>query len=150
MGRTNLGRVILGGLVAGIVLNIGEWILNGVLIKDQWDAAMTDLGKPVTSGSDIAVYVILTFVLGIVLVWLYAAMRPRYGPGPKTAILAGFVGWILADLFFWVSNWVSGVFPGGMITTMVIWEFFELPIGTLVGAWLYKEEDARAASPAMP
>ncbi len=28
MGNINFGRVLLGGLVAGIVLNIGEYILN--------------------------------------------------------------------------------------------------------------------------
>ena len=28
----NYGRVILGGLVAGLVLNIGEFVLNGVIL----------------------------------------------------------------------------------------------------------------------
>ena len=28
----NYGRVILGGLVAGLVLNIGEFLLNGVIL----------------------------------------------------------------------------------------------------------------------
>lgn len=33
------------------------------------------------TGSAIAINVIATFVVGILLVWLYAAMRPRFAPG---------------------------------------------------------------------
>lgn len=32
MGKINLGRVLLGGLVAGVVYNIGEAVLNMVVI----------------------------------------------------------------------------------------------------------------------
>ena len=31
MSRINLGRVVIGGLLAGLIINIGEFILNGVL-----------------------------------------------------------------------------------------------------------------------
>ena len=34
--KINFGRVLLGGLVAGFILNVGEWVLNGiVLAKDM-------------------------------------------------------------------------------------------------------------------
>jgi hypothetical protein len=29
------------------------------------------------------------FLIGIFAIWLYAAIRPRHGPGPKTAVCAG-------------------------------------------------------------
>jgi hypothetical protein len=35
MGNINIGRVILGGLVAGLVLNVGEFLLNGIVLADQ-------------------------------------------------------------------------------------------------------------------
>jgi hypothetical protein len=31
MGKTNVARVLLGGLLAGLVLNIFEYVLNGVV-----------------------------------------------------------------------------------------------------------------------
>ena len=34
-----------------------------------------------------------------VTVWLYAAIRPRFGPGPKTAICAGLIVWGLSYLY---------------------------------------------------
>jgi hypothetical protein len=45
MGKINLGRVILGGIVAGIVIDIFEGVLNGVVLEKQWADAMTALGK---------------------------------------------------------------------------------------------------------
>ena len=30
MGNINLGRVVLGGLLAGLVLNVGEFLLKGI------------------------------------------------------------------------------------------------------------------------
>jgi hypothetical protein len=31
------------------------------------------------------------------IMWLYAAIRPRYGPGPKTAAVAGFALWFIGS-----------------------------------------------------
>src|SRR2546422_7826803 len=70
MGKINLGSVVLGGLVAGVVLNIVDYLVFAVVLK-----------LPVTSGQLIW-FVILDFVYGIGLVWVYAAVRPRFNPGP--------------------------------------------------------------------
>jgi hypothetical protein len=61
-------------------------------------AAPTLAGRGAT-GMAIATEVVSSFVVGFLLVWLYAAMRPRFGPGPKTAILAAVVVWICGFLF---------------------------------------------------
>lgn len=44
MSGINIGRVVLGGLLAGLVLNIGESILNVPILGAQMDAAMESLG----------------------------------------------------------------------------------------------------------
>jgi hypothetical protein len=41
-------------------------------------------------------FVLWGFLVGIFAVWLYAAIRPRYGDGPKTALCAGAVVWVWA------------------------------------------------------
>ena len=46
MAHTNRVRVILGGLLAGVVINIVEYITNGVVLKQAWGEAMKALGKP--------------------------------------------------------------------------------------------------------
>ena len=81
MGRINLGRVVIGGLLAGLLINIGEFILNGVLLAEDMSAAMAALNKPPIDNSMIVWFVLLAFGVGFMAVWLYAAIRPRFGPG---------------------------------------------------------------------
>jgi hypothetical protein len=120
-------------------MSASEYVLNDIVLGDDWAAVQERFGTT-EAGSDIAIYVIGTFVLGIVLVWLYAAMRPRFGAGVKTAVTAGFVGWLLVYGMWWWFNLASEMLPRSLVTTSAIWGFFELAIATSVGAWLYKED----------
>lgn len=139
MGKINLGRVILGGLLAGIVVNIGEFILNEPILGEQWAAAMASLNRPPIGGSAIAWFIVMGFVLGIVLVWLYAAIRPRFGAGPKTAIIAGLAVWFFAWLWGFSSTAVMGLLPDRLVAITIVWGLVEVCIASLAGAWLYKE-----------
>lgn len=38
MGRINMGRVVVGGLLAGLLINVSEGILNGVLFAEENNA----------------------------------------------------------------------------------------------------------------
>src|ERR1051325_2826717 len=90
MGKINWGRVVVGGLLAGVVLNIVDFVYFGVLMKQDIAAAMQALGKqPGAMDSLVPLFVALDFVYGIGLLWVYAAIRPRFGAGPKTAVIAG-------------------------------------------------------------
>src|SRR5712691_5631989 len=39
MGKINWNRVILGGLVAGVIINIFEFVLNGLILAKDMEAA---------------------------------------------------------------------------------------------------------------
>jgi hypothetical protein len=87
------------------------------------------------------ILVAITFALGILAVWTYAAIRPRYGAGPKTAICAGLAVWAMSYFYCGVvvyAGWV--IFPPKLVWLPVAWSLVELPVATLAGAWLYKEE----------
>ena len=45
MGRINWGRVFVGGLVAGLIINVFEYVTNGVVLAANWDAPMKALGR---------------------------------------------------------------------------------------------------------
>ena len=146
MAHTNRGRVVLGGLLAGIVINVVEFITNGVVLREAWGKAMQALGKPaeLTAGA-IVVFNIWGFLLGIAAVWLYAAIRPRYGAGPNTAIRAGLVTWAVAVFLANLGNYPLGLFPMRLLVITSVVALFEIVIATLAGAWLYKEEAATEA-----
>lgn len=140
MGKINIGRMMLGGLLAGLVLNVGEFLLNEPILGKEWAAAMEALNRPPISGSAIGWFVVLSFVLGIAIVWLYAAIRPRYGAGPKTAICAGLAVWFFVWLWGFGGSIVMGLYPTKLVVITVVWGLFEVPLAALAGAWLYKEE----------
>ena len=141
MAHTNRGRVILGGLVAGVVINIFEFIANGVVMKEAWGRALQALGKPTEfSVAAIVTFNLWGFLLGIAAVWLYAAIRPRYGPGPNTALRAGVATWGIGVFLSNLAGLPMGLFPARLLVIAIIVALVEIVVGTLAGAWLYKEE----------
>jgi hypothetical protein len=147
MAKTNMARVILGGIVAGIVLNILGYIVDGILLAPQWTAGMTALGKAGDfSINQIVGFNILGFCYGVALVWLYAAMRPRYGAGPKTAVSAGLALWVASTLLPNIGFMgVNGLFPASLTIMTTAAGIVEFVAAALAGAAVYKEgtESAR-------
>src|SRR5437016_11486110 len=139
MTNINGGRVVLGGLLAGLIINISETILNIPVLGEQMDAVMKARNLPVVAGGAIAVFTAGGFVLGVLLVWLYAAIRPRFGAGAKTAILAGLVLWLLAYVWPALGNGLMGFMPMKLLTVAVLWGLAEVIVAALVGGALYKE-----------
>lgn len=146
MGRINIGRVILGGFVAGMVINIGEFILNEPILGSQWTAAMASLNREPVTGASIAWFIAMGFVLGVALTWLYAAIRPRFGVGHKTAILAGIAVWFLAYVWGFGSTWVMGLLPLKLVGITLAWGLIEVCLASIAGAWLYAETEDVSAS----
>jgi hypothetical protein len=142
MGKIDVGRVFLGGLLCGLIINIGEFILNEPIMGEQWASAMEAMNLPVMGGGAVAIFVVMGFILGIITIWLYASIRPRFGPGPKTAICAGLFVWFFVYLYVNAGSLVIGMFPTNLLIISTIWGLFEIPIATVLGAWLYKEAAA--------
>ncbi len=140
MGKVNLSRVIWGGLLAGLILNLGEFTLNEVLLGKQWESVIKTFNLPPADGATISWFILMGFILGIVTIWLYAAIRPRFGAGPKTAIFAGLVVWFLGWAWGFGWTYITGLYPASLTFSTVIWGFFEVPLAALAGAWLYKED----------
>ena len=139
MNKINLTRAILGGLVAGVVLNIGEFLLNDVILGPQMREFFSRLQLPEPGGSFLVVAVLLTFVVGIVIVWIYAAIRPRLGPGVKTAICAGLLGWFFVYIYTGVINGMIFQVPANFMVIGLVWGAVEYTLAAIAGAWLYKE-----------
>ena len=139
MQSINRTRVVLGGLLAGLVINVGEFIFNAWLFAAEMEAALARLNVPPVGGSAIAIFTVLVFALGIATVWLYAAIRPRFGAGVSTALCAGATVWFLAYLYPTIGFMVMGLFPMRLLSIGLVWGLVELLIGAVAGAWLYHE-----------
>jgi len=145
MGKINLGRVVLGGIVAGIVIDIFEGVLNGVILEKQWADTMTALGKSGTiSINQIVAFNVWGLIAGILMVWLYAAMRPRLGAGPKTAMCAGLVIWVTVYALGGAAPVFLHLIPVGLIAIALTVGLVEAMIAGVAGAYFYKESDVVA------
>jgi hypothetical protein len=139
MGRVNVGRVIVGGLLAGLLVNISEFVLNTVVIAQDMATSMTAMNLPPLDNSMILCFVVLAFALGIVTVWLYAAIRPRFGPGVPTAVYAALTVWFLAYAYPSAFLMVMHVFSRKAMAISVVWGLAEIIIAGVAGAWAYTE-----------
>ena len=140
MPRLNWSRALLGGLAAAVVWGILYAPVHPLV------EAHDSLGRPVLPITPFrgatpvmrALIVINGILQGITTVWLYAAIRPRFGPGPKTAAIAGFVVWVLVS---WVHvTWAA--FTATRLTALLLPLAANLPLillAGMAGASLYKE-----------
>jgi hypothetical protein len=144
MGKINLARVFLGGVIAGIVIDVCEGILNGVILKQQWADTFTALGKTADTMSvkQIVAFNLWGLAAGIITVWLYSGLRPRYGAGPRTAILAGLTVWALAFALATAVPVFFHLYPVGLGVTSVALEAVEMILAGLTGGAIYKESAA--------
>jgi hypothetical protein len=147
MGKIEWRRVVLGGLVAGLVLNIVDFLVHGVWLAEDWNAAMQALGRGEMTGAHIALLVVWDFVMGIFLVWLYAAIRPRFGPGPRAAAIAGFAAWFLIGLMNSIAQAPMELYPMRLTAISVVVGLAAFVLATVAGAYFYREDGGQAAAP---
>src|SRR5690242_6496091 len=141
MARINLRRVAIGGLIAGVVLGGIDLVMFGMVLKAPMAVALQALPKPRMIDLQVPWYLLLDCVAGIGLVWLYAAIRPRFGAGPRTAVKVGAVGWFFASLLPTLVQWPMNLMPLKLtiITTGVT--LVQWPLAAMTGARLYTEAD---------
>jgi len=140
MPQVNSSGVIVGGLAAGLVMNIIDATTNGFLLGAQWKAETDALnpGLMAKAGSGTLGWVMVDFILGIVTVWTYAAIRPRLGPGPRTAFTAAFVIWLAAHAAY-ASYAFMGYYSWSLVGASSVGGLVAALAGGYVGARLYTE-----------
>jgi hypothetical protein len=137
----NTGKVIVGGLVAGLVLNVLDVAWQMFVMAEDFRANAVRLGlDPAASESTaaMATWIVIDFILGIVMVWTYAAMRPRFGPGPKTAAVAAVALWAPVAVIMY-GLMTGGMFPMAIWVKMTFYTLVAWIVATTAGAALYKE-----------
>ena len=151
MASINTGRVVLGGLLAGLVINLGEFLASVLIFADAYAEMMEALGLAEPGGTAMALFVIMGFLGGMVMVWVYAGIRPRFGAGPKTAAMAGLVAWILWYFFPTVGYSAMGMYSMDMtMILMLVWGLVEFQLAAQAGAWFYQEsQGGTAGAPTM-
>jgi hypothetical protein len=128
MVKINYGRVALGGLAAGLTFV--------VLQSFAMVTGVVKVGAVLERIPDVPFVPQLTMVLGEIViggpaaVWFYAAIRPRFGAGPRTALIAALWVWI-----------ISGPYVQAMFLGMGTQQLLSLPrllLLDVIGALAYR------------
>ena len=146
MAKINTGRVIQGGLLAGLVINVicfldYAFVIGHKIMASQ--AAGKFLQQP--RFPFYPAWTIAMFLLGLELVWLYAAVRPRFGPGPTTALTVGIVIGLLSALPDNLAQAAWGLSGRYLPFMWAVERVVSCALGTLVGAWWYREANGAAS-----
>src|SRR5215203_1437196 len=147
MTRINWGRLFVGTLIAAVIMFVSDGLIHETIAKPDWHDVYAGLRATEPTGHATSMVYFAIFELGraFTAMMFYATMRAYFGAGPKTAVLAGIVGWIAFSLtgpvqfiplgFFSIPLWLKV----GMIQLVIS------IIATIAGAALYKD----AAKPAV-
>jgi hypothetical protein len=145
MGKMNVPKIILGGVVAGILCFIGDGVVHGVLLKERWAQIMANLGRTSTEEpSHMVYYAVYDLAKALIGVWLYAAIRPRFGPGPRTATIAAVVTWALVIPIALLGLIPSAFFGRRFALLWSIDGLVVMVIAIVIGAWFYREPEGAA------
>ena len=139
LAKINLRKVAIGGLIAGLVLSVIDLAMFGVVLKAPMAVAMRALPQPRMIDLQVPWYVLLDFLGGTALVWLYAAMRPRFGAGLGTAARAGAVAWFFASLLPTLVQWPMNLLPPRLTIIITGVALVQWPLAAVMGARCYTE-----------
>ena len=134
--EVNWPRIFGCGTLAGVIWIALGSIVTALLGRDFAALPHNRLGSP-TPGF-LILNVVLDFLEGFSILWLYASIRQTYRPGARTALIAAFAWWFIVSLGD--VTWCSfGLFPPRTLIPLMIGTLPALLIATLIGASLYKD-----------
>ena len=138
MPRINVPRLLLAGLGAGVVANALDFVSGLILHEDQIAQAQRLNLHPDALEASFVVWIVVDLVYGLLLAFAYAGMRPRFGPGPKTAVIAGSTLFLAVTAilvgFMSMGIFMQDVFIKGAILTDV-----STLAASLTAGYLYRE-----------
>ncbi len=141
MAKINWGRLILCSLIAAIIMFVTDGFVHGNIADADWKAVYAGLGarEPQDHGLSMVYFALFELGRGFTAIMFYVTLRPFFGAGPKTAILAGIIGWIAFSLTGPAQFIPLGFFSNALWFKVGIIHLITSIIATIAGAALYKD-----------
>ena len=141
MGHINVGRVVIGGIVAAVILFIAGAIIHGLILGGDWTAWQGAGHMPLAQShaTQTVIWIVVSLVTGLTGVWIYAGIRPRYGAGVRTALIAGLMVWLLGGLVGALAECALGNVPHNVVVVGAIGYLIADLIAVVAGAYFYQE-----------
>lgn len=140
--RINWVRMLVGGLVAAIICFMTDGFLHERLLSADWQMVYQRLGGSALNaehGGHIAYFVVFELGRGLIMLFVYILMRPSFGPGPKTAVMAGAVAWIAFSVSGPAQFIPLGFFSNPLWIKMMAFQLVTSILAALAGAAIYRD-----------
>jgi hypothetical protein len=129
-------QLIVGGLVAGGLIVVGEAILNLLLLGEEWALLFARLGIAQPTLPVAVQGVAKLLMLGVFAVWLAGHLRYSFHFPYQSGLVAGLIVWVL--VWAWVQ-WgmvLAGYVSLRIAVTTIAWGLWELPLAVGAGTWV--------------
>lgn len=136
MSGINARSLIASGTVAGItIIIVGTGLIP--ILGGRMDIAMEKLSVPPLSNAAMAYFGIMSFLLGMVIMWIYALIHHNF----KTSFRAAFA----IALFFWFFTYfwsnaalvAYGFLPLNIAAVGTVYGLMELILAAAIGSKIY-------------
>lgn len=142
MNKIRISRMLFAGLVTFVVWVLVELVIEGVIGNALFGRC---LARELLQMTTIRHWGIPNQVLNIaiallnctILAWLYAALRPMYGVGTKTALITSAFG-IVFTVSVTINAINMGLVPAKVGLIECLYEAIEFPIAMIAGAMAYE------------
>jgi hypothetical protein len=139
VGNINVARWLAGGVAAAAVMFVCEGVGSALYLEDMQVAMAAHALSMDMTPLGFILPVVASLLAGLTLVFLYAAARTRFGPGPRTAVIVATAMWVGGYLLSLLGYVMMGLFSAGLIVTWSIIGYVEMVLGALLGGWIYRE-----------
>ncbi|MDH4271122.1 MAG: hypothetical protein OEW18_04000 [Candidatus Aminicenantes bacterium] len=142
MNKIKMGYVLLAGFVASLAFMFTEMVLEGsvqLIFRISEAEMFRDAFNKLPSGTLYQILNLLYLYLVCTLImWIYAAIRPRFRKRLHAALVTSMVFWLFVVLF--IGNYSNmGLYPYRLTLLAVLFNFVEIPAAVIAGSWVYKE-----------
>jgi hypothetical protein len=134
MAKINVVHVIGGGVIAGVIINVGGILAWEKILGHEY---VTQLGRELPR-SAMPRSMFWGYMIAIASTWLYASLRPRYGRGTKTALIVGSMTWFVGMALGNYAFWSLGLIDGRLMLVASAIGLAQMMVATLAGAWVYE------------
>lgn len=139
MGGINVGRLILGSLVAGVVIFVIEGAVGSTYMAEMVRVLQEHNLAMAAGASGMVLGAVISLLIGFGLIFFYVAARPRFGAGVRTAIIVAVVTFFTGYFVGLISYDSIGLYPRNMLVQWGAVGLVEMITACIAGAWLYRE-----------
>ena len=133
--------MLIAGLIAGVVINVGQYLGNSTLFRQEWRVIMETYNLGHVSGFTIIFFNVMALILGVVMVFLYASLESRLGGGFKTDLIIAILVWFLVWIQGFGGTLLLGIFPLSLVGMTVVWGLLVVIIASIAGDSFYRKEN---------